>query len=547
VFAEDGEEELEIVVPALVCKPRLSRLVSKAYEHHTVPPPAETSPGRHASRGVSSVLSLHFDLMTTTPLRRKYASVEALETESNGTAADDSEQNGYNLSALYFLSINYVLGVGCLGVPYAFAKAGWLLASCLVIFVSVLSYITVMWVAETCVRADILQQQQQRHHLCQEDVPEKESQRTSRWPTKVQDDQHQNETSSLLMGPQHSQISDNDTTSSLAEYEPTARERYSYEVTDLIALFLGPVHYKLYQMSLLALMYIGLLAYTQVFVGSIVAIFYGGADQTTWTQEVVPLICFAALAVPLACSELEEQLSLQALLSAFRFAAILVMVVGSVIAILMTRCEGGSSEEPQLENDDMFSPQSPAAEKASNNLADFSGFGIAFSTALFSQLFQHSIPGLIRPLSEHPQQTRRKIPVSSIILSSSIRYGVISCARLSHNKYYRCSISVRFGRMSVYDVFVVSSLGINSVILLSRGYQLVRQFKFHQFLLWHGFFTGIETYELLHQGYQLHRCTLSSTGHAQCLSFSGNYPGEQLILKCFIERRAHDRTVAARR
>jgi hypothetical protein len=29
---------------------------------------------------------------------------------------------------------------------------------------------------------------------------------------------------------------------------------------------------------------------------------------------------------------------------------------------------------------------------------DFTGFGVVFSTALFSQLFQHSVPGLIRPL-----------------------------------------------------------------------------------------------------------------------------------------------------
>ena len=28
------------------------------------------------------------------------------------------------------------------------------------------------------------------------------------------------------------------------------------------------------------------------------------------------------------------------------------------------------------------------------------GFGLAFSTTLFSQLFQHSVPGLVRPLAD---------------------------------------------------------------------------------------------------------------------------------------------------
>ena len=33
-------------------------------------------------------------------------------------------------------------------------------------------------------------------------------------------------------------------------------------------------------------------------------------------------------------------------------------------------------------------------------LFDLSGFGLLFSTAVFSQLFQHSVPGLVRPLPE---------------------------------------------------------------------------------------------------------------------------------------------------
>jgi hypothetical protein len=62
--------------------------------------------------------------------------------------------SSYDLKALYFLSINYILGVGCLGVPYAFARAGFLLCFAILLTVTALSYITVMWVAETGVRLD---------------------------------------------------------------------------------------------------------------------------------------------------------------------------------------------------------------------------------------------------------------------------------------------------------------------------------------------------------------------------------------------------------
>jgi amino acid permease len=88
-----------------------------------------------------------------------------------------------------------------------------------------------------------------------------------------------------------------------------------------------------------------------------------------------------------------------------RFLAIFVMVGGSLYALMFDRIDSQISRgsAPYLaptvtdEEDESLMSYSFA----------FSGFGVMFSTALFSQLFQHSVPGLIRPL---PEYQKRKVP-----------------------------------------------------------------------------------------------------------------------------------------
>ena len=64
----------------------------------------------------------------------------------------------YTPFAAFILTLNYILGVGCLGVPYAFERAGVLLSTGVLIYTSILSFITVMWVSETVARAQALAQ-----------------------------------------------------------------------------------------------------------------------------------------------------------------------------------------------------------------------------------------------------------------------------------------------------------------------------------------------------------------------------------------------------
>eukprot|EP00547_Thalassionema_nitzschioides_P006765 CAMPEP_0194222362 /NCGR_PEP_ID=MMETSP0156-20130528/32762_1 /TAXON_ID=33649 /ORGANISM="Thalassionema nitzschioides, Strain L26-B" /LENGTH=271 /DNA_ID=CAMNT_0038953125 /DNA_START=182 /DNA_END=994 /DNA_ORIENTATION=- len=251
VFDETGEEDA--IIPHIMeehsALPRLSRFVNKIFPDEDV-----VNIGDHRLVELSSI---------------HYAPYE----------------KSFSLRALYFLSINYILGVGCLGVPYAFARAGFILCICIILVVSFVSFLTVMWVAETGDRYE-----------------------------KAQDRENALTESSKL----------------LSMSERTCLEP-RYEVLDLVNYYLGPIHKIIYQFSLVFLMFVGLLAYTQVFCGSIAALFWVNGNAPPGLSQVI----FGAIVLPLSCMELDEQVSIQSLMAAARFFAIFVMVAGSIMALLV--------------------------------------------------------------------------------------------------------------------------------------------------------------------------------------------------------------------
>eukprot|EP00566_Odontella_aurita_P008689 CAMPEP_0113589674 /NCGR_PEP_ID=MMETSP0015_2-20120614/36220_1 /TAXON_ID=2838 /ORGANISM="Odontella" /LENGTH=845 /DNA_ID=CAMNT_0000495721 /DNA_START=23 /DNA_END=2560 /DNA_ORIENTATION=+ /assembly_acc=CAM_ASM_000160 len=200
-----------------------------------------------------------------------------------------------------------------------------------------------------------------------------------------------------------------------------------YEVIDLVSYYLGPIHKSLYQLSLMALMYIGLLAYSQVFCGAVSALLPSSQraaeaperDTTAWYLRILPQVVFGSVVVPLSCTELDEQVAVQAVMACVRFVAILIMVGGSVMALFLDdrRAAVSYDDDGGYSSSSSSSSSGPpyfAAPDEENcrmsYTACFSGFGVAFSTALFSQLFQHSVPGLIRPLDGQREKVE-KVPL----------------------------------------------------------------------------------------------------------------------------------------
>jgi len=105
--------------------------------------------------------------------------------------------------------------------------------------------------------------------------------------------------------------------------------------------------------------------------------------------------------LPLSLVDLESQITIQAAMAVARFVAIFIMVAGSVYALLTDPTDNNSTRTSAPYT-------APSVPGGMSYTYDFGGFGVLFSTALFSQLFQHSVPGLIRPLpAKHKKYVNR--------------------------------------------------------------------------------------------------------------------------------------------
>ena len=379
--------------------------------------------------------------------------------------ASEQFTSGYDSRAAYIFTINYILGVGCLGIPFGFARAGLLFGSLLVCFVSVLAYASVCWVAETVGRAEELArmpcEQGSRCWLCTTPhcgekakmsgeaasllghiARQTDGEKQQLQQLQQQQKQKKKTNEAVVVFAMCKETADNrkqKTTSDSENPRPRARtetdeevegsinwsKEKSYEVTELCKKFLGKKHSYVYQLSLLGLMYVGLLAYSQVFSNAVVAIAgdfvppYEEHDSSSSSSSSSSLfkqafgsfsipallhsrsflaVLFSIIVVPLSCLNLEEQVSVQAFMAIARFVAIFSMVFGSIFALFFDPVDNDSSSS---------SPPYLAAADPPNGMSytfSFSGFGMMFSTALFSQLFQHSVPGIIRPLPKHQKR-----------------------------------------------------------------------------------------------------------------------------------------------
>lgn len=234
VFEEDGNEDL--IIPQLIEQrerkgaPRLARLVSRRYHHHhphhrnsegtddggLQPEQASVAAGSSTAGRSSTVLTA-----TSTKVSGDHRLLELSSYYETADEDDGGNGSGYTLRSMYFLSINYILGVGILGIPYSFARAGFLLCLGLLVIVTLFSYWTVMWVAESGVRYQHIVQQRGRG----ENEP--------------------------LMDNGEGEGS---------EEEALSRSATRYEVIDLVDFFLGKFQKGIYQVALLALMYVGLVS-----------------------------------------------------------------------------------------------------------------------------------------------------------------------------------------------------------------------------------------------------------------------------------------------
>jgi len=355
------------------------------------------------------------------------------EIKSGGTRTTflQALEGSYTPAIAYAFTVNYILGVGVLGMPYAFLKAGVVLASATIILTSLITYATVIWVANAAywgMQARVLQRgnpfrspiQLQRHTDESGNAADSVMSRSSSSSSLVDRiETHFNYSSigQLDDSPSRAALARSKSRSPRRRTTPRATQQEAPEVepevSQLVQEFLGGRAQSCFQVALALLTYSGLVAYTQVFVQSFVSQLWRG------TGPLLPTVFFSLAVVPLSCLNLEEQVHGQVVMSVLRFVSLALLFVGLLVAIYMP--------SPDAAHKPAFAQSGPDMP-----LANLSGFGLMFSTGVFSQLFQHSVPGLMRPLSAEHKGRVPQIFAWALISTCTcyIATGVIACWHL---------------------------------------------------------------------------------------------------------------------
>lgn len=374
----------------------------------------------------------------------------------------------------YAFTVNYILGVGCLGIPYAFLQSGIILGTIFVVALSFVSYITVLWIAAAT-------QQELKictYHLSKSTNPFIVSPFTSLAKRKHQLKSAKasttGENSSLLASVSQKSFSYTLSSTAVGNGNSMALEMVSnadggsvsgpssgrskgklsriaskdavqqldnqmqireLEVIDLAEEFLGTYGKLSYQFSLMTLTYVGLLAYTQVFNDTF--------RMQLWPSvpTFFPPLLFGIIVIPLSCFDLSEQIVVQVIMSILRFLSLGILLIGTLAALM---CD---YEHAAVANSTSWwsaSPTKIVSSKPTIPLIEWSGFGVMFTTAIFSQLFQHSVPGLIRPLSEENKKHIPAIFRAALITTALLYIGTGTVCVLYFGHSLNESVNLNF-------------------------------------------------------------------------------------------------------
>lgn len=307
----------------------------------------------------------------------------------------------YSPLICYAFTVNYILGCGVLGIPFAFYKAGIVSGTALIIAISFFSYMTVLWVGEASYRGmQIKNEMKNKNPFKSPKIYGKTSSKSAaatsssglvnilndgiRSVLSFQSlDSYQQDTTKSSNAATYVSLNANSrsekergrtvTPDSIDEGHESASEM---EVTELVGEFIGENTKNSYQIALMVLTGVGLLAYTQVFVQ--------GFKSQIWSDgpSSLPILLFACIVVPLSCMQLSEQVTIQVFMAFMRFLSLGCLLFGTIYAINVA----------------------PTSAIEAVPLVEPDGIGLMLTTSIFAQLFQHSVPGLVRPLNESDKE-----------------------------------------------------------------------------------------------------------------------------------------------
>eukprot|EP01112_Ceratiomyxa_fruticulosa_P012439 TRINITY_DN3442_c0_g3_i3.p1 TRINITY_DN3442_c0_g3~~TRINITY_DN3442_c0_g3_i3.p1 ORF type:complete len:517 (+),score=62.66 TRINITY_DN3442_c0_g3_i3:76-1626(+) len=310
-------------------------------------------------------------------------------------------QHAFSPFVAYAFTINYILGVGVLNLPHAMFSAGLFLGVGFLLLVSIVSAITMMYLVEVCARAEAIV-----------------TLRFIENETGVSPLESYGSKPPQIDGEKQPLIA----STSAPNYYITSRK---FEVNELCGIFLAGTGKLIFDIALTLYLYGGLWSYTAVFATSLTenipfpgisngltcsvyAEDFGGSCLHAYYLYV---LLFALIVIPLAQRDLTEQIPLQVFLCGFRFFALSIMIITSIVAIVN---KGEGKDEGAGEGLNIEQP---------GTWVNMAGFGVIFSTAVFAQLVHHSTPGIVQPVKDKSKLF--KIFVSSFT-STFVAYTILS-------------------------------------------------------------------------------------------------------------------------
>ncbi|KAL9658360.1 hypothetical protein ABK040_015680 [Willaertia magna] len=394
---------------------------------------------------------------STSELLQNDLNIQNLPSKSSNPS--EPKVHTYGSFVAYCFCVNYILGVGVLGVPYGFAKGGLLIGPLFLLVVTVFASFVTNWIIETICRSgpffkelelEKLKKEEERKTLLdhQNDSPKTEddidnNSINNNEPLQGEENRIQETTQEDELI--HS-FNNNNKGIDLFQY-PTKR----YEINELCRLFLGIPGKIIYEVALCLYLYGGLWSYAAVFAESMashVPLPISGwftcnvYTDTSVTCDILYKIyigIYAIIVIPLTCLNLTEQKPLQIFLTIFRYVALALMIVTIFVSIFVDPY----SRYPENPH---FAMERHPPYVSPTSLALPSGFYILLPICIYSQILHHSVPGLCEPV-----KNKKHLPgiFTSTFITTLLFYcllGIVLAVYYGDNIQATCSLNFSFYR-----------------------------------------------------------------------------------------------------
>jgi amino acid permease len=120
-------------------------------------------------------------------------------------------------------------------------------------------------------------------------------------------------------------------------------------------------------------------------------------------------------------------------MSIFRFLSLGILLFGTLAAVWLSPLKHIPSQQEYIVSDNPILP-----------LVELSGFALIFTTSIFSQLFQHSVPGLMRPLRPNHKRAVPSIFGAALATTATLYVAIGCCCAFYFGDQTKQSINLNF-------------------------------------------------------------------------------------------------------